>query len=229
MGSLLDEIVAGERPAGDILPRELDLAEQFEISRGVARESIRALEERGLISVRHGRGATVNERSTWDLFDPDVLSAVIAADGGVDVLRDHVECRRMLEVEAAALASERASDDDGGAIRHALGVMEEAAVLPVNPANERHFHEADLAFHQAIMAATGNRALGILTERVHSALLVARQPTARPAYRLSRAIPEHRVILEAIEARDSEGARTAMHAHLDTVLGYLSEGLSERP
>jgi DNA-binding FadR family transcriptional regulator len=79
------------------------------------------------------------------------------------------------------------------------------------------------------MAATGNRALGILTERVHSALLVARQPTARPAYRLSRGIPEHRVILEAIEAGDSEGTRGAMHAHLDTVLGYLSEGLSERP
>ena len=37
MGSLLDEIVAGERPPGDMLPRELDLAEQFEISRGVAR------------------------------------------------------------------------------------------------------------------------------------------------------------------------------------------------
>lgn len=204
MGSLLDEIVAGERPPGDMLPRELDLAEQFEISRGVARESIRALEERGLISVRHGSGATVNERSTWDLFDPDVLSAVIAAEGRLDVLRDHVECRRMPEVEAAA-------------------------VLPVNPTNERRFHGADLAFHQAIMAATGNRALGILTEKVHSALLVARQPTARPAYSLRRAIPEHRAILEAIEARDSEGAGGAMHAHLDTVLGYLSEGLSERP
>jgi DNA-binding FadR family transcriptional regulator len=47
--------------------------------------------------------------------------------------------------------------------------MEEAAGLPASDASERRFHEADLGFHQAVMAATGNQALGVLTERIHSA------------------------------------------------------------
>jgi GntR family transcriptional repressor for pyruvate dehydrogenase complex len=54
MNSLTSEIVSGERPPGEMLPREVDLAAEFNVSRGVARETIRAMEERGLISVKHG-------------------------------------------------------------------------------------------------------------------------------------------------------------------------------
>ena len=101
--------------------------------------------------------------------------------------------------------------------------MEEAAGLPASDASERRFHEADLGFHQAVMAATGNQALGVLTERIHSALLIARYPLARPDYRQTRGLPEHRRILDAIAARDPVAARAAMSAHLDTVASYLSE------
>jgi len=41
------------------------------VSRGVARECIRAMEERGLISVKHGKGATVNGSELWNMFDPE--------------------------------------------------------------------------------------------------------------------------------------------------------------
>ena len=60
MRLLIADIVSGARPAGEMLPREVDLAAEFGVSRGVARECIRAMEERGLISVRHGAGATVS-------------------------------------------------------------------------------------------------------------------------------------------------------------------------
>jgi DNA-binding FadR family transcriptional regulator len=53
-----------------MLPREVDLAAEFEVSRGVARETIRAMEERGLVSVKHGKGATI-EADDWDVFDPE--------------------------------------------------------------------------------------------------------------------------------------------------------------
>ena len=70
MTLLIADIVSGVRPAGDMLPREVDLAAEFDVSRGVARETIRAMEERGLISVKHGRGATINEPADWDVFEP---------------------------------------------------------------------------------------------------------------------------------------------------------------
>ncbi len=101
--------------------------------------------------------------------------------------------------------------------------MEAAAAEPPTELAERRFHEADLAFHQALMRATGNLAVASLIERIHSALLVARYPLARPEYRAQRAMPEHRRIFEAVAAGDRDGARAAMSAHLDTVATYLSE------
>ena len=61
MRILIADIASGAHAAGEMLPKEVDLAAELDVSRGVARETIRALEERGLISVKHGKGATVNE------------------------------------------------------------------------------------------------------------------------------------------------------------------------
>jgi DNA-binding FadR family transcriptional regulator len=223
MRLLIADIVSGVRPAGEMLPREVDLAAEFAVSRGVARETIRAMEERGLISVKHGRGATVNEPADWDVFDPDVLAAILESERGSEVLGEYLECRRMLEVEAAGLAAERAAKRDVQRLAAAMARMEESAARPPGQAAEERFHEADIAFHQALIAATGNRALGGLVERIHSALLLARFPLARPDYREEIALPEHRRILAAVTAGDSAGARQAMSDHLDTIGGYLGE------
>lgn len=223
MRVLIADIVTGERPIGTKLPREADLAEQFGVSRGVARECLRAMEERGLISVRHGKGATVNGEDSWNVFDPDVLAAMLDSDRGAEALAQYVECRRILEVEAAGLAAERAQKRDLEHLADALTRMEESTKRPPSRAAEDLFHEADIAFHQALIAATGNRALGVLVERIHAALLTARYPLARPQYREERALPEHRRILSGIAAGDADEARTAMSAHLDTIAGYLRD------
>jgi DNA-binding FadR family transcriptional regulator len=222
MRLLIADVVSGARPAGDMLPREVDLAAEFEVSRGVARETIRAMEERGLISVKHGKGATINEPDDWDVFDPDVLAATLDTERGSEVLAEYVECRRILEVEAAGLAAERAGKRDVANMAAAMERMEETAARPPSQAAEERFHEADIAFHQALIAATGNRALGGLVERLHSALLLARFPLARPDSREEIALPAHRRILAAVAAGDVAEARNAMSDHLDTVAGYLN-------
>ena len=228
MKILIADIVSGVRPAGDMLPREVDLAAEFDVSRGVARETIRAMEERGLISVKHGKGATVNEPEEWDVFEPDVLAATLDSERGSEVLAEYLECRRILEVDAAGMAAERATKRDVERLAAALRRMEQTAARPPGQAAEERFHEADVAFHQALIAATGNRALGGLVERLHTALVLARFPLARPEYRQERALPEHRRILAAVTAGDSAGARQAMSDHLDTIAGYLDEHRGRR-
>jgi DNA-binding FadR family transcriptional regulator len=223
MRILITDIVTGAREAGDKLPREVDLAEQFDVSRGVARETIRALEERGLVSVKHGKGATVSDGSSWDVFDPDVLGVMLEGERSNEILAHYLECRRVLEVEAAGLAAERGRKKDVERIDAAMRRMEASVDRPPSQAAERLFHEADIAFHQALVGATGNRALAALVERIHSALLVARYPLARPQYRVERALPEHRRILAAIESHHPGEARAAMSDHLDTVAGHLRE------
>jgi DNA-binding FadR family transcriptional regulator len=60
MRAMLADIASGVLAPGGAALRETDIASQFGVSRGVARECVRGLEERGLVSVKPGRGATVN-------------------------------------------------------------------------------------------------------------------------------------------------------------------------
>jgi GntR family transcriptional repressor for pyruvate dehydrogenase complex len=227
MRIIISEIVSGTRAPGDMLPKEVDLATEFDVSRGVARETIRALEERDLISVRHGKGATVNDPSAWDVFDPNVLAATLESGRGADVLAEYLECRRILEVEAAGMAAARAKKRDVRRLTEALSRMEEAADHPAGTALEERFHQADIAFHQALVAATGNSPLAQLVERLQSAMLLARLSLAAPRYR-QQALADHRRILEAVTSGDAAEARQAMSDYLDTLSGYLSRGPRQR-
>jgi DNA-binding FadR family transcriptional regulator len=221
---LVTDIVGGRLAAGDRLPPEADLARRFGVSRGVARECIRGLEERGLVAVKHGRGATVLEDVHWDMFNPDVIGAMLDSPRAADTLAEYLECRRLLEISAAGLAAERATPAQLVALSDALERMTAAAVqAPGSPSAEDRYHEADVGFHRAVITAAGNRALGGMTEPVHRALAAARRPLARPEQRLERSLPEHRRILAAIAARDPEEARAAMRDHLLTVERYLRE------
>jgi DNA-binding FadR family transcriptional regulator len=222
--ALVTDIVGGALAEGERLPTETELAQRFGVSRGVAREGLRSLEERGLVTVKHGSGATVRPAGEWDMFNPDVIVAVLSGDHGAQLLGDYLECRRLLEIEAAGLAAERATGAHLVALSEALEQMTAAAVLTAGaPSAEDRFHDADVAFHRAVIQATGNRALGRMTEPVHRALAAARRPLARPELRLERSLPEHRRILAAIADGDADAARAAMRDHLLTVERYLSE------
>jgi GntR family transcriptional repressor for pyruvate dehydrogenase complex len=224
MHVIVGDIVTGSVRPGEMLPGEKDLAHQFSVSRGVAREAIRGLEERGLVVVKHGRGATVTEDDQWDLFNPEILSLLLETKRSAEVLGHYLECRRVLEIEASGLAAERATAAHLSELADALTRMTASAERArTNPAAEDFYHQADIAFHRLVIAATGNPALARMTAPVHRGLATARRPLARPQFRMERSIPEHKRILAAIAARDADGARAAMRNHLLTVEGYLRE------
>src|SRR4051794_31742549 len=158
------EIVSGRLAPGDALPREVAVAERFGISRGIARECLRALEERGLATVRHGSATTVNPREAWDLFDPDVIAASLAGPGAGQLLAEYLECRRLVEIEAAGLAAERATPEALAVLEERLAAMEAALAVPSARAQATALHEADVAIYTALVEATGN--LALLVDRV---------------------------------------------------------------
>lgn len=223
MLELVDAIVSGALEPGARIPKETALAEQYDISRGVARECLRGLEERGLVTVRHGSATTVNPRAAWDLLDADVITAALGGAAAVSLLGDYLECRRMIEIDGAGLAAARATDADVSRLEACLEDMRAAVALRRARDQERAYHRADVAFHLALVQATGNDALVSLVRRIDGALLAARYPLARPAYRRTRALPEHEAILEAVRTGDQAAARSAMATHLDTVEQYLRE------
>jgi DNA-binding FadR family transcriptional regulator len=224
MRVLIGEIASGRWPEGQLLPRELDLAERFDVSRNVARECVRGLEERRMVSVRHGRGARVRPEQDWDRFDPDVLGALLGGPRAAGVIAEYLESRRILEVEAAGLAAERAGEAELHELAQALERMRLTAEgARDNPAGEALYREADVAFHRAVVRAAGNPVLGRMTEPIHRALSETFSTLARPQLRFERGLPEHERVLAAIRAGDAAVAREAMRAHLLTVERYLRE------
>jgi DNA-binding FadR family transcriptional regulator len=218
MRTLLADIASGELAPGGAALRETDIAGRFGVSRGVARECVRGLEERGLVSVKPGLGATITPPNRWAVLDPDVLSALLGARRGADLLDAYVECRRILEVAAVGLAAQRATAEDLAVLSHALERMSAGARrASVNPAAEDFFHDADLAFHEALMAATHNAALAAMLAPLWQALAAARRAVGASGADLERSIVEHRRILSAVASRGVDEARAAMEDHLSSV------------
>jgi len=220
---LVRSIVSGKFEVDELLPREADLAEQHHVSRGVIREALRGLEERGLVTVRHGHGAIVESSARWNVLDPDVLAALIAGPRRIESLGQMLEVRRIVEIEAAALSAERRGERDLLDIKTALDGMQEASKLRPDSLEEDEFLLADVAFHRAVIDACGNPMLIKLAQPLHQSLLEARRPLVRPEAREIRAVPEHRHVYEAIAAGDPDAARIAMRAVLATVQDYLEQ------
>jgi DNA-binding FadR family transcriptional regulator len=224
MRVLIGEIAAGTYGEGDLLPKPSEISGRFDVSHGVVRECLRGLEERRLVEVRHGHGAIVRGEDDWDRFDADVLAALLGGPRAAEVLGQYLECRRILEVEASGLAAERAAPAALEALSEAFDRMRLTAEgARNNPAGEQLYHDADVAFHRAVVRAAGNPVLGRMTEPIHRALAATFGALARPRMRFERGLPEHERILAAIRAREPERAREAMRAHLLTVEGYLQE------
>jgi DNA-binding FadR family transcriptional regulator len=224
MRTLLADIARGAPAPGGAALREADIAGQFGVSRGVARECVRSLEERGVVSVKPGRGATVNPHEHWAALDPDVVGALLAAERGDEFLGEYLECRRILELEAVGLAAERAGAQDVAALSEALALMGAAAQRAAfNPAAQHLCDDAEARFHRALIAATHNRALGALLTPLHRALSGAPPAPRRLGRAVERSLSGPRRIVAAIADHDRDAARDAMRDHLDALERRLRE------
>jgi DNA-binding FadR family transcriptional regulator len=225
MRQVLDDLARGRYTTGQRLPAEMELGSQFGVSRGVIRELLRSLADRGVVTIRHGRGTWLRPTSDWDVLDVNVLVALMRTPASVAVLTHYLECRHILETEAAALAAQRASSKDLSDMADALARMSELAVASQTDTDANNaFHAADIAFHGAIFRASGNQVLPRVVEPIQRAMATLRPHLAlHPEHRLRKTLPEHKAILAAIADHDPDLARTAMSAHLATVEDYLRE------
>lgn len=224
------EIVTDIRQVGERLPKEVELAAEFGASRGVARECIRALEERGLVTVTHGVGAIVNGTDQWDVFDAEVLTALLDSRYRGEIAAELLEVRRLLAINAAGLAAVAISESRLALLESALASMELHALRPVSPSTQAQYLDAELDFHQIIASATGSRVMAVLSERIHSALALTNRGELRSQDRNVKEISHHRSILRALERHDAQAAQDAMAAHLDAIAAsVLKVGVDHQP
>lgn len=209
--ALGSEILSGVYPPGSTLPNETALLSRFQISRTVLREVIKTLTAKGLVVAKTRIGTRVVDPAHWNFFDAEVLSWKVGL-GMDDAFRQSlVEVRRSIEPAAAALASQRRTDEDLRDLRACIAVMAE-------PGHTREtFAEADLDFHLRVGAASGNPLMRSLAGVIETALIASfslSSPTDTADLH-SGAVQAHRAIVDAIENRDARGAELAMLAVID--------------
>jgi GntR family transcriptional repressor for pyruvate dehydrogenase complex len=203
-----ESILKGELKQGTQLPAERDLAKQFGVSRTAVREAIKALQEKGLVDALPGRGTFVTNGTFHSMrrsLDQIIRSG--ETDGGAYL----VEVREILEPEIAALAAFRATDQDLAAMKDAVEVMNQAGQ------DSDAFIEADLDFHLALAEAAGNPIVLSLIDSIVGLLREQRLRIFRIEGGPERGQHHHKRILDAIQRRDTQGARAAMEAHLSQV------------
>jgi GntR family transcriptional repressor for pyruvate dehydrogenase complex len=210
-------IYDGTYKAGDNLPSERALVDQFEVGRSTVREALRILESMGLIKTSAGsqRGARVSASMTQG------ISRMI--NGAVRVeeisLVDLVQYRMMTGGTANLLAAHLRSDEHLDAMESSLKAMGIADA----PAGD--FARADADFHSAIRKATGNSLMTMINEAIEGAVVEMVEETllssddARNVR--ERFVQHHRQVLDAIRARDGVEAARLSRSSLVTTYGPL--------
>jgi GntR family transcriptional repressor for pyruvate dehydrogenase complex len=215
---ILDMLISGGLNPGERLPPERELCARLNVSRTVVREALNLLEARGLISIEHGRGAVVSGGNTDAVRD--TLGLILRVRP--KVLWELLEMRKILEVEIAGLAAERATEEHVQAMRTQLERMLASIDTPSG------YVDADVEFHAVLARAARNEVLLTMLEPIVDLLRASRRVSAsrRPGSAL-RALGEHEEILRCVEVADTDGARRAMRAHLANTARDIEAVLGE--
>jgi GntR family transcriptional repressor for pyruvate dehydrogenase complex len=220
--SLVDTVVSqvqrliaeGHLEAGDRLPREDELVEKFGVSRTVLREALGRLEATGLVTIQRGRGMFVAESDDVTRCARFMRNAMTLTSKD---LAQFVEFRRVIEIQAARRAAERARPED-------LEELDRLCVEMNRPGLEFEASvRLDFQFHLKIVEIGGNElmhsALSIIQEFIMTAM--ARSTPNPRDYDNSRKV--HQQLARAIRTGDPDVAEKAARAHMDLSEGSLKE------
>ncbi len=208
------KIVSGEISENEKLPSEVDLCEEYKVSRPVFREAIRVLNAKGLTYSRPKIGTVVRPKDEWHLLDPDVLFWLIQTTPEHEFFKTLSTVRRVLEPELAYIAASTANEEDIERIKQAYNGMEKATTV-------EEFIEPDIQFHLAIAKATHNDLLAYMSKMLVLPLQQSIQVTSLRPNLQGHSLPRHKAILTAIENKDPLSARHASLVQLDdTKMAY---------
>ncbi|UTR11927.1 FadR family transcriptional regulator [Evansella sp. LMS18] len=202
-----DYIAENNIKPGEKLPSENELAAIFKVSKTAIREALSVLQANNITETRSGSGTylrdiqgdTIGERVTRNLMDKDKL-------------REILEFRRGIEIEAVALAAVRATEKQLDAVKKA-----HLALIEANEAKTIGVKE-DYEFHYSIILAAQNSIYTEVFEKVSNqfeeGLRISKMQSARNPELFIMGNQEHEQILEALYDRNPEKASAVMRRHL---------------
>lgn len=200
-------LASGEWPLGTRIPPEPALAAALGVSRGTVREAVRALAHVGVLEVRRGDGTYVAATTE--------VEALMGRQAGRVDLAHLLEARHMVEVQAAALAAERRTEEDLATLDAIARRREEA----VERRDRTAFVDADVELHVAVVAAAHNPLLLEIYGGLVQALRASIDQPAAEAVFGDVLAEEHDAVREAIRRGDPAAAAAAAADLLAHVAG----------
>jgi GntR family transcriptional repressor for pyruvate dehydrogenase complex len=193
-------LMEGRLIPGQRLPSEIKLAEMFGVSRSSLREAMQTLEGMGMIERRKRGGTTIRQITLEDLV------GIYTPKSEDETLFDLLETREVLEVSVVQLAVRRASTEELEELEKLIVWMEEE---PEQAAR------ADILFHIALARISQNQVMTNIIKSLKEIMFKLQDKTFFYPGRLQEIITEHRLILNAIKAKDEQLAQECMRQHLN--------------
>ncbi|HRY13204.1 MAG TPA: GntR family transcriptional regulator [Syntrophomonadaceae bacterium] len=189
---------------GVLQPRErlmeIQLAEELGVSRTPIREALRKLELEGFIVMVPRKGAYVADLSFKDIADV-------------------FEIRAALEGLAAGLAAERITEEELETMERLIVGKQEA----INSGDIDKLVEVDTKFHELLYQSSRNDRLATIISNLREQIQRFRLTSLSFPGRNKESLREHKQLLEAIQARDSQLARQLAQEHIENAENVLLE------
>ena len=221
---ILDKVNQRELKPGEQLPNEREFAEMLGVSRMPIREAFSALSLLGILEAKQGSGTYIKH------YDASTFSEIMNLYAVLDniSIEELYEFRAIIESQAVKLVIERSSDEDIAEIEReveaagkALADLKTGKTVSVSKDNFLNLYN----FHSALSRATKNRylmqvmdAMRLMSQRFYI------ECDDDPIVLFGKGHEQHKVIMEAIKARDTEHATKLLYAHLV----YEGKGLSKK-
>ena len=208
---LEDEILQGQIQPGEKLPSEKELFHRYKVSRTVVREAIKMLSSRDLVTIRKGSGVYVNDPNSAHALKHMSMFYQLSFDR--KSMLQLMEVRHVIEPAVAGLCAQNRKNED---IRFLQTNVEK---FVNRDQSSDLLAELDVQFHSRIAKACGNEILAHILMPIFDQL--PRIKTLIVQYVKDKddtALDYHSRILQAIIAKDSEGATRFMREHLDKAI-----------
>lgn len=216
---IVDDIFKEQKGAGDRLPPERMMLEEYDVGRGTLRESLRFLELQGVISLKPGPGGgpVVEQPDATSL----ATSLTLLLQFSNAPFRTIAEARVGLEPMMARLAAERMPETTVEALQSSVDRMRD------NLTDQAIFLEENKRFHELIAHGSGNAMFGYLIDALLDILDGSAIGIDYPENRRSAVHKAHHTIAQAIVSKDPSASAAAMTDHIDQYVRYAEKKFPE--
>jgi GntR family transcriptional regulator, transcriptional repressor for pyruvate dehydrogenase complex len=209
--NLINFFIKKELVPGDVIPREMELAQAMRVSRTVIRESLNRLKTMGLIeSIKH-KGTLIKSPDLPAILQKSMIPNILNPKS----LKDAFELRLVLEVGMADLVVKRATNED-------IEELSEIVKNEISPSSDVLFNvDYEVRFHGKLYEMTGNETLKGFQNLLlpvfnyaYSSGLINKPVTIKKYV-------SHKGLIDILRERDAGMFRKAMRRHLENHFNRL--------